>query len=132
MKVIDKIAWILLREGRVLSTRSRGKTVWYIPGGKREAGETDLEALAREVREELSVEVDVAQARAVGVFEAQAHGHAEGVVVRMSCYTAPYRGELAPAAEIEEMAWFSFCDWERSAPVDKLIFEHLRGLRLLT
>lgn len=132
MKVIDKIAWILLRDGRVLSTRSRGKTVWYIPGGKREPGETDLEALAREVREELSVEVDVAQAKAVGVFEAQAHGHADGAVVRMSCYAAPYRGELAPAAEIEEMAWFSYRDWERSAPVDKIIFEHLRGQGLLS
>jgi len=132
LKVIDKIAWILLRDGQVLSTRSRGKTVWYIPGGKREAGETDLEALAREVREELSVEVDVAQARAIGVFEAQAHGHAEGVLVRMSCYAAPYRGELAPAAEIEEMAWFNYPDWERSAPVDKLIFDHLHGQGLLS
>jgi len=132
VKVIDKIAWILLRDGRVLSTRSRGKTVWYIPGGKREPGETDLEALAREVREELSVEVDVAEARAVGVFEAQAHGHADGVLVRMSCYAAPYRGELAPAAEIEEMAWFSYRDWECSAPVDKIIFEHLRGQGLLS
>jgi len=132
MKVIDKIAWILLRDGQVLSTRSRGKTVWYIPGGKREPGETDLEVLAREVREELSVEVDVAQAKAVGVFEAQAHGHAEGVVVRMSCYAAPYRGELAPAAEIEEMAWFDFRDWKRSAPVDKIIFEHLYAQGLLT
>jgi ADP-ribose pyrophosphatase YjhB (NUDIX family) len=116
----------------VLSTRSRGKTVWYIPGGKREAGETDLEALAREVREELSVEVDVTQAQAVGVFEAQAHGHADGVAVRMTCYAAPYRGELAPAAEIEEMAWFGYRDWERSAPVDKIIFEHLRERGLLT
>jgi 8-oxo-dGTP pyrophosphatase MutT (NUDIX family) len=131
MKVIDKVAWILVRDGRVLSTRSRGKSVWYIPGGKREAGESDLETLAREVREELGVEVDVTQARPVGVFEDQAHGHAEGVLVRMTCYAAPYRGELAPAAEIEEMAWFNYRDWERSAPVDKMIFAHLRERGLL-
>ena len=56
MKVIDKVAWILVRDGRVLSTRSRGKSVWYIPGGKREAGESDLETLARlaQIKSELS------------------------------------------------------------------------------
>ncbi|MFI9597344.1 hypothetical protein [Nonomuraea sp. NPDC052265] len=40
---IDKIAWIHLDNGKILSTRSRGKNAYYIPGGKREPGETDLE-----------------------------------------------------------------------------------------
>ncbi|WP_308287346.1 NUDIX domain-containing protein [Actinomadura parmotrematis] len=41
--------------GRVLSTRSRGKDVWYLPGGKREAGESDERTLLREIAEELAV-----------------------------------------------------------------------------
>lgn len=131
MHVIDKIAWIHLENGRVLSTRSRGKSVWYIPGGKREAGETDLQTLAREIREELDVEVDVARAAPAGVFEAQAHGHAEGVIVRMTCYTAPYRGTLAPSAEIEEIAWLTYADRSRTAPVDWHIFDDLRAKGLL-
>lgn len=45
MAVIDKLAWIHLVDGRVLSTRSYGKDVYYIPGGKRETGETDDQAL---------------------------------------------------------------------------------------
>lgn len=36
---IDKIAWIHLENGAILSSRSRGKDVYYIPGGKREPGE---------------------------------------------------------------------------------------------
>ena len=32
---------------------------WVLPGGGREAGESDAEAVAREVREELGVEVEV-------------------------------------------------------------------------
>ena len=131
MRVIDKIAWIHLEGGRVLSTRSRGKSVWYIPGGKREAGETDLQTLAREIREELDVEVDVAHAAPAGVFEAQAHGHAEGVIVRMTCYTAPYTGTLAPASEIEEIAWLTYQDRQKTAPVDWLIFDDLRAKGLL-
>ena len=41
MTLIDKIAWIRLEDGKVLSKRSRGKDVYYLPGGKREPGETD-------------------------------------------------------------------------------------------
>ena len=54
---IDKIAWIRLEDGKVLSTRSRGKDVYYFPGGKREPGETDLEAQVREIREEFDVAI---------------------------------------------------------------------------
>ncbi len=48
---IDKIAWIHLEDGKILSTRSRGKDVYYIPGGKREPGETDVDTLTREIDE---------------------------------------------------------------------------------
>jgi len=57
MQQIDKIAYIETRNGQVLSTRSRGKTKYYIPGGKREVGETDEQTLVREVAEELDVQV---------------------------------------------------------------------------
>jgi hypothetical protein len=40
-KEIDKIALIEIQEGSILSTRSKGKTKFYIPGGKREKGESD-------------------------------------------------------------------------------------------
>ncbi|NDL61148.1 NUDIX domain-containing protein [Phytoactinopolyspora sp. XMNu-373] len=59
---IDKIAWILLEAGTILSTRSKGKDVYYLPGGKREPGESDLEALVREIKEELSVDIAAASA----------------------------------------------------------------------
>lgn len=131
MREIDKVAWILIEDGRVLSTRSQGKDVWYLPGGKREPGESDLETLRREVGEELSVEVDVRGARHLGTFTAQAHGHAAGVAVRMTCYQAGYRGRLRPASEIAEMAWLGYADRHRTSPVDQLIFDHLVAADLL-
>lgn len=54
---IDKLAYIYLKDGKVLITLSHGKDTWYIPGGKREAGESDQEALTREVKEELNVDL---------------------------------------------------------------------------
>jgi 8-oxo-dGTP pyrophosphatase MutT (NUDIX family) len=41
------------RTALILSTRSRDKDVYYLPGGKRELGETDVQTLVREIREEL-------------------------------------------------------------------------------
>jgi 8-oxo-dGTP diphosphatase len=123
---IDKIAWIRLEDGRILSTRSRGKDVWYIPGGKREPGETDVEALVREIREELDVAIAPGSAAHAGTFQAQAHGHAVGVEVRMTCYTADYQGTLTPSSEVDELAWLAYADRGRVSAVDQLIFDHLR------
>ena len=92
---IDKLAYIFIKDRKVLSTLSKGKDTWYIPGGKRDSNETDEEALIREVKEELTVDLKPATIRHYGTFEAQAHGKPEGTVVRMTCYEADFDGELA-------------------------------------
>jgi 8-oxo-dGTP diphosphatase len=124
-RTIDTIAWIHLEDGKILSTRSRGKDVYYIPGGKREPGETDVDTLTREIDEELAVAIIPATARHLGTFKAQAHGHADGIVVQMICYTADHHGTPAPSSEIEEIIWLSYRDRDRVAPVDQIIFDHL-------
>ena len=107
MAVIDKVAFLYLQNGKILSTRSKGKDKYYIPGGKREEGETDIETLVREVKEELSVDIIESSAKLYGVFEAQAHGKAEGVIVKMTCYTAEYTGDLKADSEIAEIVWLT-------------------------
>jgi 8-oxo-dGTP pyrophosphatase MutT (NUDIX family) len=124
---IDKVAWIRLENGRILSTRSRGKDVYYLPGGKREAGESDVDTLVREVREELSLDISRETARHAGDFAAQAHGHTGGVIVRMSCYEADYEGEPTAASEIEEVVWLTYADRHRVSAVDQIIFAELHA-----
>lgn len=125
--LIDKLAWIEVQERRFLSTRTRGRSLFYIPGGKREPGETDIEALCREVTEELSVRITPDSVAPFGVFEALADPlvHEAGVKVRMTCFTARYSGNLKPAAEIDEMRWLSSSDASISSPVDRLIIAEL-------
>ncbi len=123
--MIDKIAWIHLDAGKILSTRSRGKSVYYIPGGKREPGETDVDTLVREIDEELAVTILPGTAAHLGTFQAQAHGHADGVTVQMTCYTAAHHGTPTPASEIEEVTWLTYADRHRVSPVDQIIFDHL-------
>ncbi|MEV6646182.1 NUDIX domain-containing protein [Amycolatopsis sp. NPDC051371] len=129
--MIDKVAWIHLVGGRILSTRSRGKEVYYLPGGKREPGESDAETLIREIREELDVAIAPESIAAAGVFEAEAHGHA-GTLVRMTCYTADYRGTPTASSEIDEIAWLGYEDRDRVSAVDKIIFDHLHETGQLT
>ena len=85
---IDVLAFITISNKKVLVASSRGRNTWYIPGGKRNVGETDIEALTREIREELSVELLASTLRPFGVFEGAAHDATPGARVRMTCYTA--------------------------------------------
>lgn len=131
MKVIDKIAYICLKDEKILATRSKGKDTFYLPGGKREGEESDLATLVREVKEELSVDIIEDTARFYGIFEAQAHGKAEGILVKMTCYTAEYNGQLRAASEIEEIDWLTTEDLDRVSLVNHLIFKDLKEKGLL-
>lgn len=123
--VIDKVAWVCCRDGKICCAKSKGKDLYYIPGGKREPGESDLETLVREIAEELSVRIVPETAEPFGVFQAEAHDKPGGSVVQMICYTAEYEGELAPAAEIGELAWLDYADKSLVSAVSGLIFDRL-------
>ncbi|MDE5539855.1 MAG: NUDIX domain-containing protein [Bacilli bacterium] len=129
--MIDKIAFIYLKDGKILSTLSKGKDTYYIPGGKREAGESDEETLIRECREELSINIKKDSIIYYGTFKAQAHGHKEGIVVQMTCYEAEFEGELKANSEIQEIKWLDYNDLNIISPVDKLIFQDLYEKGLL-
>jgi len=50
---------VILHDGHVLLHRAEADNFWSLPGGRCEAGETSAAALARELREEMGVEVRV-------------------------------------------------------------------------
>ncbi|OFZ38028.1 MAG: DNA mismatch repair protein MutT [Bacteroidetes bacterium RIFCSPHIGHO2_02_FULL_44_7] len=129
--IIDKLAFIEIKDRKVLETCSFKKDKWYIPGGKRDGNETDQEALIREMKEELLVDLIPETIKHYGTFEAQAHGKAEGTIVRMTCYTAQYTGVLSPSAEVEKMDWFDYSRRDEVSPVDQLIFDDLKAKDLI-
>lgn len=126
MKEVDKIAFIEIKNGQVLSTKSKGKLKYYIPGGKRELGETDEQTLVREVYEELDVQINKSTIKYIGTFKAQSDGAKEGVLVKMTCYKADYEGFLRPKNEIEEIKWLRYKDVNIISEVDKKIFTFLK------
>jgi ADP-ribose pyrophosphatase YjhB (NUDIX family) len=131
MNPIDKLAWIEIKDKAILSTKSYGKDKYYIPGGKREIGETDTKALCREIQEELSINLKIETLEFLGVFQASAHGHPEGTQVKMTCYMAEYSGDIKAASEIEEIKWLNYTDKDKISEVDKLIFDFLKERDLI-
>src|ERR1035438_758060 len=65
MPVIDVAAALVFREGKLLITQRYADAhlggLWEFPGGKREPNETFEACLARELREELGIEVTVGE-----------------------------------------------------------------------
>jgi len=102
--MIVEVVGAVIRDaaGRLLTVRKAGTVHFMLPGGKREPGEDDLTALARELAEELGARL--VTAAPLGVFEAAA-ANEPGARVRSHPYAVVVEGEIAAAAEIAEIAW---------------------------
>ena len=105
MGTIEIVA-ALIRDsaGRVLLVRKRGTTAFMQPGGKRDSGEDDVTALAREIDEELGCRVVPDSIQCLGEFDAVS-ANEPGFRVRASLYETDVTGDIVAKAEIDELIW---------------------------
>jgi mutator protein MutT len=84
MNIIDVAAGLVFRQGRLLITQRHVQThlggLWEFPGGKREAVETFEQCVARELIEELGIEISVGP-----LIESLTHAYPEKTV-RLNFY----------------------------------------------
>lgn len=116
MADIEKAGLLLLREGRILLCRKkRAPGLLILPGGKFEPGETVIECLVRELREELG-EVTATGLHHVGTYIDRAAGDASKTV-KIELYSGELAGTPVASAEIAELVWFGEGDdWAQLAP----------------
>jgi 8-oxo-dGTP diphosphatase len=90
--------------GHVLLVRKRGTWAFMQPGGKLQDSESHLEALERELREELSCSVQPSSPHFLGTFTAPA-ANETGCLVEAALYRVKLVGTISAASEIEEIVW---------------------------
>jgi 8-oxo-dGTP diphosphatase len=111
---VIRIVAALIRDaaGRVLLVRKRGTSAFMQPGGKRDAGEDDTTALARELDEELGCRVVPGTVSRLGVFDCVAANEPDALV-NAAVYAVDVTGDIRALAEIDEILWI-----DPSAPPD--------------
>jgi 8-oxo-dGTP pyrophosphatase MutT (NUDIX family) len=127
----------IVREGRLLLVECKlpdEPPFWVLPGGGREAGESDAEAVAREVREELGVEVEVGR-----VLDDVPADPPDGTYTRWRTFLCRLtRGEPAAVgtdgtAELTAVRWLPLWDceaWDATLRGDPFLYPQLVRIRL--
>jgi 8-oxo-dGTP diphosphatase len=127
MKTINVVAAVIMKEGKVFATQ-RGygefKDGWEFPGGKVEAGESPEEALCREIREELEVEVNVGDLIDTIEYDYPAFH------LSMKCYACTIAGGSPHLLEHEAARWLSADQLDSVAwlPADITLIPKIAGL----
>ena len=102
MKTIEVAAAIIVKDNKVFATQ-RGygefKDGWEFPGGKLEPGESAREALVREIREELDVDIRVGR-----LLETVEYDYPE-FHLTMHCFICELLSEEIVLKEHEDARW---------------------------
>ena len=125
MKQIEVVAAIIRKEDKIFATQ-RGygdwKDWWEFPGGKMEAGETPEEALKREIKEELSADINVEEFLTTVEYDYPAFH------LTMHCYLCTLLDEAMHLNEHEAARWLSKAELQsvKWLPADLEVVERMK------
>ena len=127
-KTIRVVAAVIARDGRYLVTQRRPTAVlpllWEFPGGKVEVGETDIQALKREVEHRVGVEIEPgAQISSVS------HSY-EHYTVELHLYDCRVAHGEPQALNVHQFRWVESDDFDRLpfTPADEASMSKLLGI----
>ncbi|MEY9952264.1 NUDIX domain-containing protein [Leifsonia sp. EB34] len=121
----------VVRDRRVLMVTSRGRDVYYMPGGKIDPGETAAEAAAREAEEEVALALDADALTELFEVRTQAHGEPDGRQVHMTVFRAETDAEPVPSGEVDAVHWVTTADAGRCPPAGHVVLDRLSALGLI-
>ena len=104
MKTLNVVAAIIHKDNKILATkRGYGEFInqWEFPGGKIEENETKEEALIREIKEELNVEIEITN------FALDLEYQYPTFYLKMSCYDCIIKKGTPKLLEHNDARWLS-------------------------
>ncbi len=128
LPIVRVVAALVEREGRYLITQRRAEAslplLWEFPGGRVEAGESDLQALRRELDHRLGVEVEV---RKLVSFVRHPY---ERYQVELYLYDCSLVGAAPRARAVHAFAWASSAELDHYpfTAADEVSVSSLLGL----
>lgn len=126
-KTIRVVAAVMERDGRYLITQRRPAAVlpllWEFPGGRSEEGESDAEALRREVVERLGAQIDVGQ-----LISFVSHPY-ESYTVDLYLYECRLLSEALEARAVHDYRWVTSAEFDQYpfTPADEASMTQLLG-----
>ncbi len=130
METRCKVAWVPIKNRKLLFARTRGQELFFSVGGKIHEGETKEEALIREVYEETTVKLLPSTISHFKTFEGPFHGLPD-VTLQIICFSAEGAGELASSNEVEELAWLTSSDMEKTTVMGQMILRWFKEQKLI-
>ena len=97
---------VVVRENKLLLAYSKNKKAWYLPGGKIDDGENSLEAVQREILEELNVKLDTERLKYYCHITAPAYGESTNIIMEQDCFLYELTETIEPNNEIGEVKFF--------------------------
>jgi len=117
LKSYQKYALCIIKNNRLLVQEEVGVTHYILPGGKAKREEGAIQALCREVKNKLGIEVDIASLNFLGIFEDVVEGKPD-YRVKIDLYHGDFHGQLKPGSEVKRIIWFDKNDdWNKLTPV---------------
>lgn len=125
---------VVVKDNKLLLAYSKNKNAWYLPGGKIDNGESSLEALKREILEELNFELKLEHLEYFCHITAAAYGESSNIIMEQDCFLYELNETIEPTNEIGEVRFFDL-EMYQSEPAQVpgvlKVFEQLTKEKLL-
>lgn len=120
--MIEKSAGIIIEDNKLLLVSGNSNLFFWLPGGKLEKGETPEDALKRELKEELDIELSYFKPYITYVSDQEE----DGTIRKVYTFIIKYDGRINNQAEIDRIVWLSKEDFSKETiPLQSGVKIHL-------
>jgi 8-oxo-dGTP pyrophosphatase MutT (NUDIX family) len=134
MEPIYTAGLVVLRDRKVLLAFSMNKKAWYLPGGKTMNGESAVETLVREIKEELDITLDEKSLRFYMHISALAFGEKNHEIMEQECFSCQLDETPCAAGEIQAIRYFDSGSYYKEpvqVPGVRILLEKLKKDNLI-